>query len=92
MKLVKQDFKIENQSDFTLVGIKKFIEKCSRVCYKSEDKITEDSYIKFVDNLIKNDHGRPLEFGTVYLTVPNKGTTKWLPILWKLMKNTCDVC
>lgn len=91
MKLIKQEFKIENQADFTLVGIKKFIEKCARVCYKSEDKITEDSYKQFVANLIKNDHGRPLEFGTVYLTVPSKGVTKWLPILWKLMKNPYTV-
>jgi thymidylate synthase (FAD) len=67
MKLIKQSFEITNQEDFTLVGIKKHIEKCARVCYKSEDKITDDSYEKFVDNLIKRGHGRCLEFGTVYL-------------------------
>lgn len=67
MKLIKQSFEITNQEDFTLIGIKKHIEKCARVCYKSEDKITDDSYEKFVDNLIKRGHGRCLEFGTVYL-------------------------
>lgn len=67
MKLINQSFEILEQTDFSLVGIKKFIEKCGRVCYKSEDKITEDSYIKFVDNLIKRGHDRPLEFGTVHL-------------------------
>lgn len=67
MKLIKQSFEITNQEDFTLVGIKRHIEKCARVCYKSEDKITDDSYEKFVDNLIKRGHGRCLEFGTVYL-------------------------
>lgn len=67
MNLVKPSFEIVTQEDYTLPGIFKFIEKCGRVCYKSEDKITEDSYIKFVNNLIDKDHSRPLEFGTVNL-------------------------
>ena len=67
MKLIKQSFKILEQKDFTLVGIKKFIERCGRVCYKSEDRITDDSYEKFVNMLEKRDHARPLEFGTVHL-------------------------
>lgn len=67
MKLVNQSFEILEQKDFTLKGIKKFIEKCGRVCYKSENKITDTSYEKFVDMLVKRDHARPLEFGTVYL-------------------------
>ena len=67
MKLIKQSFEILKQEDFSLVGIKKFIEKCGRVCYKSEDRITDDSYEKFVDMLEKRDHTRPLEFGTVHL-------------------------
>lgn len=67
MKLIKQSFEILEQKDFTLVGIKKFIERCGRVCYKSEDRITDDSYEKFVNILEKRDHTRPLEFGTVHL-------------------------
>lgn len=67
MKLIKQSFEILKQKDFSLVGIKKFIERCGRVCYKSEDKITDDSYEKFVNMLEKRDHARPLEFGTVHL-------------------------
>ena len=67
MKLIKQNFEILEQKDFSLVGIKKFIERCGRVCYKSEDKITDDSYEKFVNMLEKRDHARPLEFGTVHL-------------------------
>lgn len=67
MKLIKQSFEILEQKDFSLIGIKKFIERCGRVCYKSEDKITDDSYEKFVNMLEKRDHDRPLEFGTVHL-------------------------
>ena len=67
MKLINQSFEILEQKDFTLKGIKQFIERCGRVCYKSEDKITDNSYEKFVDMLEKRDHARPLEFGTVHL-------------------------
>ena len=34
----------------------KQIERCARLCYKSEDKITEDSYRKICNNLYKNKH------------------------------------
>ena len=69
MKLIKQSFEILEQKDFSLIGIKKFIERCGRVCYKSEDRITDDSYEKFVNMLVKRDHARPLEFGTVHLKI-----------------------
>ena len=67
MKLVKQSFKFINQTDFSLIGIKKHIERCARVSYKSEDKITDTSYEKFVNMLESRGHDRPLEFGTVHL-------------------------
>lgn len=70
MKLIKQSFEICNQTDFSIKGIKQFIEKCARVSYKSEDKMTDSSYENFVNMLIKRDHTRPLEFGTVYLSMP----------------------
>lgn len=71
MNLLKPSYTIEDQKEFDLVGIEKFIEKCARVCYKSESKITDDSHVKFVNNLIKRGHMRPLEFGTVYLYLPS---------------------
>ena len=67
MKLIKQSFEFINQTDFSLVGIKKHIERCARVSYKSENKITDTSYEKFVNMLESRGHNRPLEFGTVHL-------------------------
>ena len=67
MKLIKQSFEILEQKDFTLKGIKQFIERCARVSYKSEDRMTDTSYEKFVGMLESRDHARPLEFGTVHL-------------------------
>ena len=72
MELIKQSFEFINQTDFSLVGIKKHIERCARVSYKSEDKITDTSYEKFVNMLESRGHDRPLEFGTVYLDIPTK--------------------
>ena len=69
MKLIKQSFEILDQQ-CGLEGIYKQIEISGRTCYKSEDKITEDSAKEFVDRMIKSGHGAMLEHGTVYLAMP----------------------
>lgn len=81
MKLIKQSFEFINQTDFSLVGIKKHIEKCARVSYKSEDKITDTSYEKFVNMLESRGHDRPLEFGTVHLKMPEPEFRSLIDIL-----------
>ena len=67
MKLIKQSFQFVNQKGFTLKDIYKHIEYCARISYKSQDKITDTSYKKFVNMLESRGHDRPLEFGTVHL-------------------------
>lgn len=67
MKFVKQEIKEIKQNGFDLVSILKHIELCARVTYKSENNITDTSYAKFVNNLIKSDHSRCLEIGTVHM-------------------------
>jgi len=42
-------------------AILKHIERCGRVCYKSEDKITDTSAQKFVAGIIKRGHEAVLE-------------------------------
>jgi thymidylate synthase (FAD) len=69
MKLCKSSFEIWQQPS-GLEGVYKQIEHVGRVCYKSEDKITEDSAKPFVDRMIKSGHGAMLEHGTVYLAMP----------------------
>ena len=66
MKLIKPSFEIWEQPT-GLEGAYKQIERVGRVCYKSEDKITEDSAKLFVDRMVKSGHGAMLEHGTVYL-------------------------
>lgn len=67
MKLIKQSFQFVNQKGFTLKDIYKHIEYCARISYKSQDRITDTSYEKFVNMLESRGHDRPLEFGTVHL-------------------------
>ena len=71
MKLIKQSFEILDQQ-CGLEGIYKQTERAGRTCYKSEDKITEDSAKEFVDRMIKSGHGAMLEHGTVYLAMPTE--------------------
>lgn len=68
MKLIKPKFEIWDQAQFDLSGIYKHIEKVGRVCYRSNDKISDDSAKPFVDRMIRSSHGGVLEHGTVYLT------------------------
>lgn len=86
MKLIKQSFEFINQTDFSLVGIKKHIERCARVSYKSEDKITDTSYEKFVNMLESRGHDRPLEFGTVYLDIPTKNIERGAEYIYAVGK------
>lgn len=46
-----------------------FIESVGRTCYKSEDKITEGSAIKFVRALVKRQHLAMLEHWRVYIRI-----------------------
>lgn len=74
MKLIKPSFEILDQGP-GLQGIYKQIELAGRTCYKSLDKITEDSAEGFVDRMIKSQHYAMLEHGTVYLKIPFSPST-----------------
>lgn len=77
MRLIKPSFSIWDQQE-GLEGVYKQIEKVGRVCYKSEDKITEDSAKPFVERMVKSGHGAMLEHGTIYLNVPEQTYTETL--------------
>ena len=59
MKIIKPSYEIIDTLDAT--EILKKIELCGRVCYKSEDKITENSAREFVKQIIKAGHESVLE-------------------------------
>lgn len=58
-------------------GMLKHIERCGRVSYKSEDRITDDSYKEFVNRMLVNHHLSVLEHGSVYLRIPIRANTSY---------------
>lgn len=70
MKLEKAKVEIIKPAGYDLESIKKHIEICGRTCYKSEGNITDDSYEKFINMLIKSGHTSVLEHGTLYFKIP----------------------
>lgn len=54
-------------------GIYRMIRDCAAVCYQTDVEKMRLSPKEFVEQvLLKNGHGRPLEFGTVYLKCSSK--------------------
>ena len=85
MKLIKPTVEIIRQEKYDLLHVFKFIELAGRTCYKSENKITEDSASEFVHRMVKSGHGAMLEHGTVYLTIPISDISD--PIIYKYILN-----
>jgi len=66
MKIIKPSYEIINEPN-----ILKKIERCGRVCYKSENRITENSAIPFCNNILKLGHESVLEHGEYILQFKN---------------------
>ena len=69
MKLITPKYEIVQQAP-GLEGMYKQIELCARISHKSEDKITDISYKKFIDMMRKLQHYATFEHGAVYLVIP----------------------
>jgi len=74
MRIIKPSYKI--LSDIDSESILKHIEKCGRICYKSEDKITEESARVFVKKIIGNKHESVLEhFSFTVVFINDRGVS-----------------
>lgn len=62
MRIIKPSYKIITKIDNSIL---KTIELAGRLCYKSEDKITDDSYIEFIKMLINKGHHSVLEHSSI---------------------------
>lgn len=62
MQVIKPSFIIEK---LPTIDDLKLLEKIGRVCYKSEDRITDDSYKTFLKGIIKRGHHSILEHITM---------------------------
>lgn len=66
MKIIEPSFVYLSKEIYTPI---QFIEKIGRTCYKSEDKITDDSASKFIDNLVKHGHLAMLEHYWIHIKI-----------------------
>lgn len=78
MKIITSSVSIVPQES-GIDGIYKQCELAGRTAYKSEDRITEGSAKKFVEAMMKSNHGAVLEHGTVYLKISHTSpiADKW---------------
>jgi thymidylate synthase (FAD) len=74
MRIVEQSFEILD--DINRESLLKKIELAGRVCYKSEDKITEDSASKFVEKIVNTGHHSVIEHVNITVKfITNRGVT-----------------
>ena len=69
MKIVSPSFEIITPIDSA--EILKMIEEVGRTCYKSEDKITDDSCINFVQRIINSGHEAVIEHYNITVRLTN---------------------
>jgi thymidylate synthase (FAD) len=70
MKLIEQSLEIiDPATEADWVRQFKKVERAYRICYKSEDKITEDSYKTFIPKYAKLGHTSPLEHLSITLRI-----------------------
>ncbi len=67
MKVIPPSFEILDDLDRQSLPVR--IEACGRICYKSEDKITEDSAEPFIRSIIKRGHNSVLEMAVIVLQI-----------------------
>lgn len=82
MRLINQSVEQWGACPSDLIGTMRWLERCGRVCYKSEDKITEDSYLTFVQKMINSGHTSVLEHSNLVL----KGDEKKFEFLFGYKK------
>lgn len=69
MKIIKAGFQI--LSPINGMDILKTLEEVGRTCYKSEDKITDDSCVKFVQGIIDRGHEAVIEHYNITVKLTN---------------------
>ena len=67
MKIIDPYFEIQDDLDRSSLAVR--LEACGRICYKSEDQITENSAIPFVTKIAAHGHNSVLEVAVVSFQV-----------------------
>ncbi len=90
MRIVKPSVLLLEQP-VSPIGVMRHIELCGRVCYKSEEKITPDSYEGFIQRLVRRGHEAVLEHGNLIIGMsrePDGCSGAWLSALDEAFERT----
>lgn len=60
---------MQNRNESLNIALMKKIERCGRIAYRSEDKITDDSYIRFIKGIVQRGHWSVLEHSRITLNI-----------------------
>ncbi len=71
MRVIQPSFQVLDEY-FQQGKILEQIERCGRVCYKSEDKITQESAIPFIRGIIKRGHESVIEMANFVMEVKSQ--------------------
>ena len=91
MKIINPEVEVLHtglEKDFMIS--EQFIERVGRTCYKSEDKITDDSAAKFVRALIKRGHEAMLEHWTLLFRTENNKIYHQIQESWAALSMPWD--
>ena len=69
MKIIKPSWRIAALTEADPTRLMKHLEAVGRICYQSDDKITDTSYEPFLKSIIKRGHEAVLEHATVTAVV-----------------------
>ena len=67
MRVIQPSFEIQDDLDHT--SIARRLEACGRICYKSEDRITEGSAVPFISKIASDGHNSVLEMAVLTVRV-----------------------
>ncbi len=67
MKIIDPSFEIQDKLDSSSLVVR--LEECGRICYKSEEFISEESALPFVSKIAAHGHNSVLEMAVVTLEV-----------------------
>lgn len=73
MRVIPPSYEILDHLDGVSLAVR--IESCGRICYKSEDKISEGSAEPFVRNIVKRAHSSVMEMAVISLMIEAESDT-----------------
>ena len=90
MKIIEPSVEIMRTGlETETVTPEQFIERVGRTCYKSEDKITDDSAAKFVGNIIKRGHEAVVEHWSLIFKTDRDYYYRFV-YEWNYILHNCD--